>query len=120
MDWSLKKHGDSLERAASIFVSKHLPFYEKIWALFIGHRGDGTMANMKNISPQLEKKRKAFAEHHYTVLESAYFMYTIACNEKNIVSINDFEDYRNLNNSLIAFYAYGGRDRKSTRLNSSH
>jgi hypothetical protein len=109
MEWKLKNHGDWLEQTASDFVSKHLSFYENIWAGFIGHKGNGTMADITNPSIAIEKKRKDFSEHHYTVLESAFFMFKITEDETKFNRVESFEEYIRMNTSLIAFYAYGGR-----------
>lgn len=109
MNWTLRKHGESLEKAAASFVRKLIPHYQKIWASFVGHKGDGTMADAIIISEAHNLIRKKFGEHHYTVLESAFFMYRLTQDEVKMETIKKFEDYRRLNNSLIAFYAYAGR-----------
>lgn len=111
MEWTLKDHGESLEKEASTFVSIHIPFYEKTWASFIGHQGYGIIAQTENISDENEKIRKDFAEHHYSVLESLYFMYKLAEEEQDIRIVENFDEYRKMINSLMAFYAYGGKVR---------
>ncbi len=111
MKWTLKDHGESLEKEASSFVSTHISFYEKIWASFIGHQGYGVIAQTEDISEENEKIRKSFAEHHYSVLESFYFMYRLAEEEQEIRIVENLDVYRKMVNSLMAFYAYGGKMR---------
>ncbi|MBK8363227.1 MAG: hypothetical protein IPL24_05925 [Bacteroidetes bacterium] len=60
-DWTIVNNGDELEKNSSEFVHKHLQHYEKIWSIFIGHSGNGLMANMsvkgkENIPDQIQKK----------------------------------------------------------------
>ena len=111
MKWTLRDHGESLEKEASVFVSTYIPFYEKTWASFIGHQGNGVMAQTEYITNENERVRKNFAEHHYSVLESLYFMYKLAEEEQKIRIVENFDEYRKMLNSFMAFYAYGGRVR---------
>lgn len=109
MTYTLMHHGDLLEKEAATFVQIHLHNYQILWAAFIGNDGTNTMANMPSISNDLQIKRKLFSQHHYTVLESLYFMHLIAEDEKNSKGVSSFSDYRKTVNNLIAFFAYSGR-----------
>ena len=109
MKWTLKQHGDSLEVEAADFVHSHIPYYENIWAKFIGHQGNGQMPRVTGISTEIGRLRDDFAQNHYTVLESFYFMHKIALAEKEPRTINDFEEYRRLIDALTAYFAYCGK-----------
>ena len=110
MKWTLKDHGDLLEKQSLVFIETSLPAYQEIWSIFIGHKGNGAMADMKYIPDDIEKKRKEFAQHHYTILESLYFMQLI-CDEEltKLSEIKDFEQYRKSINQIMAFVGYLGR-----------
>lgn len=109
MTYTLKLNGDLLERKAASFIQTHLNNYEILWAIFIGNDGTNTIAKMPSISNELQINRKLFSQHHYTVLESLYFMHLIAEDEKNSSGVSSFNDYRKTMNNLIAFFAYTGR-----------
>ena len=109
MKYKIKDHGDGLELQAADFISVNIPAYESIWQKFIGHQGNGQMATMKKITPADEAIRQNFAQHHYTVLESLYFMQLIVDEESKTKQINSFEDYRKASNQIMAYHAYSGR-----------
>lgn len=111
LTWNLKDHGEKLEQEAAELVTTKIHFYEQIWSIFIGHKGNGQMADAQVASPEADRKRKSFAEHHYTILESIFLMYKIAKKEGEILKELDFEEYCMLMNNLIAFYAHCGRIR---------
>lgn len=67
------------------------------------------MANMKNINETDEKLRINFAQHHYTVLESLFFMKLIVEDESQTRQINSFDSYRKTINQIMAYQAYSGR-----------
>lgn len=102
-------HGDLLEKQASQFILTHIPGYELVWQRYIGHNGQGRMALLLNASEEDEAKRASFAQHHYTILESVYFMQMIADDYSMPTSIYTFEAYRRVANDLMAFQAYSGR-----------
>ncbi|WP_421794800.1 hypothetical protein [Haliscomenobacter sp.] len=109
MEYKIKDHGDGLELQAADFISVNIPAYESIWQKFIGHQGNGQMATMKKITPADGAIRQNFAQHHYTVLESLYFMQLIVDEESKTKQINSFEDYRKASNQIMAYHAYSGR-----------
>ncbi|MFZ1516498.1 MAG: hypothetical protein WAT21_13910, partial [Saprospiraceae bacterium] len=74
MDYTIKGHGDWFEKCAVNFIQNELPAYELIWSKFIGHDGTGQMAVMMNYYAANEKLRLDFAQYHYTILESLFFM----------------------------------------------
>ena len=110
-NYDISIHGDWLEKEASEFIRCNIPAYEDIWRDFIGHRGDGVLASMNNIFPYDEINRKNFAQHHYTILESLYFMQCIVDDVSKNPVVNDFPTYRNLLSLIMAYQAYSGRMR---------
>lgn len=109
MEYTIANHGDWLERQASDFIVERIPAYEQIWKRFIGHKGNGRMADMKNINESDQTLRIIFAQHHYTVLESLYFMKLIVEDESQTRQINSFDSYRKTINQIMAYQAYSGR-----------
>ncbi len=109
MTYTLRINGDSLEKEAADFVETNLPNYEILWKAYIGNDGTNTMAKMVGISDGLQEKRKLFSQHHYTILESLYFMHLLAEDERNSNGVSSFNEYRMTVNNLIAFFAYTGR-----------
>lgn len=107
MAYSLDQHGDYLEREMAIWIRHNIPYYESIWSIFIGHRGNGLMAEMPYY-PNPDSRVK-FAEHSYTVLQSAVIIDTIIKSEvfnqphKSLNSVIDFHK------NFITFYALIGR-----------
>lgn len=111
MNYTLLKNGDSLEKEAVKFVNVNLTNYELLWSIFIGNNGYNKMATIPNISDDLNEDRMYFSQHHYTILESLYFMHKIQLEEENSNGIFSIEDYRKITNNLISFFAYTGRIR---------
>ena len=109
MLYTINKHGDWLEQHASDFIISNIPAYELIWQNFIGHQGNGSMAVMNNITEEDEEIRQHFSQHHYTILESIYFMQLIVLDESNTKQIQSFNDYRKVINQLMSYQAYSGR-----------
>lgn len=109
MSYDITLHGDWLEKEAADFIRCNIPAYEDIWQHFIGHRGDGFIAMMNNISQEDEEKRRNFAQHHYTILESLYFMQCIVDEVSETPVVNDFPTYRKILNQIMAYQAYAGR-----------
>lgn len=107
MNYTLKDHGDSLEKQAANFVNLHLPFYEKIWTCYIGNQGNNTKALIENY-PDNDKRQK-FWERCYTVLESAYLSFCMIESGVFATSIQSFEQYEEFNKSYISFFAHIGR-----------
>ncbi len=109
MTYNLKSNGDWLEQQAAEFITANIPAYELIWQIFIGHQGDGKMAIINNINSVDRDTRESFSQHHYTILESLYFMQLIVDDESKTPQIKTFNDYRVIINQLMAFQAYSGR-----------
>jgi hypothetical protein len=114
-NYSISTHGDWLEREAAEFIRCNIPAYENIWRIFIGHQGNGVMAGMNAITRDDEEKRKNFAQHHYTILESLYFMQRIVDDISDTQPIHNFETYRKLLNQIMAYQAYSGRLRDNIK-----
>ncbi len=109
LHYDISTHGDWLEKEAADFIRRNIPAYEDIWQHFIGHRGDGFIAMMHNISQEDEEKRRHFAQHHYTILESLYFMQCIVDEVSETPVVNDFPTYRKILDQIMAYQAYAGR-----------
>jgi L-rhamnose mutarotase len=107
MEYSLKLHGDSLEKHATTFVSCFLNNYEEIWKMYIGNKGNQTKATISKYSD--DEKRQKFWENCYTVLESSFLSYNIATSEIFSNPINTFSDYEIFNKNFLAFFAHIGR-----------
>lgn len=105
----LRKHGDWLERQASDFIEKYLPSYELNWSSYIGHQGNGKMAEMKENSEEEELRRMDFSQHHYTILESIFFMWLIVNELNQKKEVDSFDSYFNLNMRMMSYHAYFGR-----------
>lgn len=109
--WSISEHGDWLEIRAADFIRQNIPAYEEIWKRYIGHNKRGSVAEFQNPpSERIEKQRRNFAQHHYTILESLFFMKSISENSE-MKQVSSFEEYTTTLNNLMAFQAYAGRIR---------
>lgn len=109
LKYSIATHGDMLEKHASDFIATHLPAYEQIWLRYIGHDGQGQMAKLIHATSADDDQRAIFSQHHYTILESSYFMHKIAEDYSEGTRITTFDGYRKLINDIMAFQAYSGR-----------
>ena len=108
-EYEISAHGDWLEKEAASFIKSSIPYYEEIWKRFIGHQGNGKMADMIRIEETDENSRRSFAQHHYTVLESLYFMKLIVDDVAQTTIIDSFDSYRKTINQIMTFQAYSGR-----------
>lgn len=108
-NYMLALHGDLLEKQASQFIVHHIPGYQDIWQRYIGHDQCGNMARLINASADDEEFRVHFAQHHYTILESTFFMQKIADDYSEASAVATFEDFRRVINDIMAFQAYSGR-----------
>jgi len=109
MEFKIETHGDWIEQQAASFITSSIPFYEDIWKRFIGHQGNGKMADMVKIEEADDSIRRNFAQHHYTVLESLYFMKLIVADVSQTNAVDSFESYRKTINQVMTFQAYSGR-----------
>ncbi len=107
MTYTIREHGDLLEKEAASFIEAKFPHYEEIWKIFVGHKGNGTKAELPN--DPYEEKRTKFAENSYTVLESSFFIYRMIETNVFMYGIDNFDAYMNFSNSFISFFAYLGR-----------
>lgn len=103
-------HGDWLERKAASFIMNKIPAYEKIWTIYIGHKGEGEISDINTTDDDLLGKRQIFSQHHYTILESIYFMNLISksLSDKNFET-DPFERYIHSMIKIQAFFSYVGR-----------
>ncbi len=111
LEYRVRTHGDLLEMHECEFIETELPSYEEIWKRFIGHQGNGIMAEMTWISPDLDIKRVKFAQHHYTILESLVLMRQVVVDPLLSKPINTMEEYYAILNLIMAFQAHAGRVR---------
>jgi hypothetical protein len=107
MIYTIKEHGDLLEKEAVSFIEQRLTNYEMVWQIYIGNTGNAKKASLPNYP--YEDKRTNFAENSYTVLESAFIIHKILETGIFEQSINNFDDYLKFNNAFISFFAHLGR-----------
>lgn len=107
MTYSIKEHGDLLEKEATHFIREKFINYESVWQIYIGNTGNAIKAPLPNYP--YEEKRTNFAEHSYTVLESSFIISKILESKIFEKSITSFKDYLDFNNSFISFFAHLGR-----------
>ncbi|HRQ18295.1 MAG TPA: hypothetical protein PL085_14565 [Agriterribacter sp.] len=107
MAYTIKEHGDLLEKEAAAFIEDKFCNYEEVWKIFVGHTGNGTKAELPNY-PYKERRTK-FAENSYTVLESSYFIYRMIISKVFMNGIDNFDAYMNFSNSFVSFFAHLGR-----------
>lgn len=106
MVYTLKEHGDLLEKESAEFVERYLINYENIWKTYIGNKGNNTKADIDNYA--FDEKRQSFWESCYTILESSYLSYNIVKSGVFMNPITTFNDYENFNKNFIAFFAHFG------------
>jgi len=108
MKFSIKIHGDSLERTYSDFILRNFNTYESVWSIYIGNKGNNTKADLDGYP--YEEKRQSFSEHTYTILQSVISLYRLIDNPIfQDVSINDIEQVLDLQNNLLLFFTHIGR-----------
>ena len=107
MSYNVQNHGDFLEKEATSLIRNHFPYYEKVWNIYIGNRGNESIATIPNYTN--EKKRKHFAENSYTVLESFFMIHNILESKIFEQSITTFESYIEFNKAFITVFALLGR-----------
>jgi hypothetical protein len=105
--FQIKEHGDALEKVAADFIKQTIPYYELVWQIYIGHKGDGTKADMPDYP--FVGKRNRFSQHTYTILESAYLIHTIIESKIFETPIETIHDYLEFNKSFVSFFAHLGR-----------
>lgn len=107
MEYNVLEHGDTLEKIASDFIKSLFPNYEEVWKNYIGNKGDNTKADIPNYPN--DNKRKNFSEYSYTVLESAFIIYSIVQSKVFMKPISKIDEYIEFNKSFISFFAHIGR-----------
>jgi hypothetical protein len=108
-EYRVRFHDDLLEKHDCDFIGSNFPDYEEVWKRFIGHRGDGRMAEMQNITKQLNEKRVKFALHHYIVFESLVLMHEIVDDHLLSYPVNNIPEFYKILNLIVAFQAHAGR-----------
>jgi hypothetical protein len=108
MTYNIHDHGDYLEREATQLVRERFSFYERVWSIYVGNRGNDSMATLPNYPN--EDKRKHFAENSYSVLESVYLLNHILETKVFEKSSNaSFKLYVESNLAFITVFALLGR-----------
>ena len=108
--FSIEGHGDWLEKNAYKFLIENLPAYIEIWKVFIGNDGDSIIAKMSNENQAIIDLRENFSQYHYTVMESIYFIHLLIEDFRiHNLKVENFEEYFNVINKLMAIEAYSGR-----------
>jgi hypothetical protein len=107
--WTLTEDGDAFEKAFFKEINQKLPAYQEIWAMFIGNDGNQKIVVIPSFPAEKKLIRQSFAEHHYTIAESA-----IALDEINTeIQNSSFEDTPTCSlktlNSIVAFHGHMGR-----------
>lgn len=105
--YNVVDHGDLLEKEAATFIQTRFPNYEKVWQIYIGNTGRAERAALPHYPD--EDKRRSFAEHSYTTLESCFMIRRILDSKVFESEINSFIEYIEFNKSFITFFAYLGR-----------
>jgi len=101
------EEGDRLENSFATWIRQNFPNYELVWSIYIGHNGYGRMANLPNYPD--EEKRIYFAEHSYTVLQSAICIKTILESGIFTQPHNNVTTDINFHISFNAYYASIGK-----------
>lgn len=109
MTYTIQEHGDILEKNATKLISTRFPFYEKVWQIYIGNKGNESMASIPNYPN--ETRRKDFAENSYTVLESAFIIEQILQTRIFEDPVKTFDRYIEFNKAFITVFALLGRMR---------
>jgi len=107
MSYNVQDHGDNLEKEATQLIRNHFPYYEKVWSIYIGNKGNESIATLPKYPD--EKKRKHFAENSYTVLESFFMIHQILESKIFEQAVKDFITYIEFNKAFITVFALLGR-----------
>lgn len=111
-EYSLKKHGDPLEKEFSKFIGQYFRTYESVWKIFIGNKGNNTKADIENYPSDRERKRHEFSEHTYTILQSLILLERLSKKEVfNKIDAKNVSEILDLQDSLLLFFAHLGRTR---------
>lgn len=109
MIYTIKEHGDPLEKTALVFIQEKIPYYEDVWRIFIGNKGNSTIANIPNYPYQ--DNRINFTENSYTALESSFILHQLIKSGIFSKKLETFNEYMEFNKSLLSFFANLGRMR---------
>jgi hypothetical protein len=107
MTYTVLEHGDILEREGAQLIADKFPNYEFVWQIYIGNKGNNSMAEMPNYPDPI--KRKHFAENSYTVLESVIIIDHILKEPIFYQALNNFSDCIEFNKAFITVFALLGR-----------
>jgi len=113
--YNLNDHGDILEKTYSRFITEQFVSYQNVWKLYIGNVGNDTKASIPNYPIDRDKKRQAFSEHTYTILQSVILIKRLLDKRsfENIVD-QDFDQKMDLQNNILIFFAHLGRIRDNS------
>jgi hypothetical protein len=106
------EQGDAFEKENANWLRERLPFYEKIWAAFVGHDGSGWPLPMRDLSAQKEQNRKKFYQSHYTFAIEAFQVEELATGmSKRAGEIKRWKDFAREQQCLISLVSSIGRIR---------
>jgi hypothetical protein len=106
------ENGDAFENKCAGWLREKLPWYEKVWQEFIGHRGDGWPLLVEGLSDEEEKKRKKFYQAHYTFAVNCYCLdHLVKNSDEQIGSVKNFESFMSVHKDLILFISLIGNVR---------
>lgn len=108
MGFSIKVHGDILEREYYDFIQQYVPAYELIWKIYIGNDGQNQMIEIPSLSSKEKERRYFFSQYHYTALESLVLM---DITKKRILEskVTNIKENLEVFNYLITYIAHAGR-----------
>jgi hypothetical protein len=107
MPYSIPEHGDLLEKEAAPFIQGLFSQYERVWSLFIGNKGNATMADLPGYPD--DEKRQKIAQFSYTTLESLFLIQRLLEGPLSNAQVADFRSYELFCNSFLAYFAHTGR-----------
>jgi hypothetical protein len=106
------EYGDAFEKRCAGWLREKLPWYEKVWQEFIGHRGDGWPLVLQGLNSHEEGKRKKFYQAHYTFAVNCFFLEQLVKNsDEKIGSVKDFDSFMDIHKDLILFISLIGNIR---------
>lgn len=108
------KHGDRLEREFGDIINTSLGAYKTIWSLYIGNDGQSRMYSVPSLEEKENKKRKKFAQDHYSCFESIVGL-KVLCDKVKSCKVSNMHDYVHINNDFMAFQAHAGRIRDTLK-----
>lgn len=109
--------GDAFEQRNAHWLRDNLPFYETIWAAFIGHKGNGWPCDMPGLTDDQELDRKKFYQAHYSFARMmpkiAHFSEEI---DGSLGAVGDFDASEQAQDRLFCFMSQLGHVRDMFKL----